>query len=176
MRIMQKLSLATATLFISGFFHMAVMAQSSPNFSGVWQLDLKASDSIDEIMKVQGFSGIERNFAAKMAVTQTITQTDQVVTITIKNPANTTTEELKLDGSEENKSTPRMGEVTTRSFWDPSGTALITELDMTTKDGAPAELIIRRYLEDNGNTMVQAMELKLAQGDVLKANRVFRKS
>lgn len=147
-----------------------------PSFAGKWSLDLDASDSMVPIMQALGRSKMEQKMAGNMAVTQTITQTATQMTIFISSTFKKQTEVLLLDGSKETKDTPNMGMVQTYTSLDKDGTTLVTVADMTLKNGDPAQMVMRRQLQDDGQTMLLQNELRLKDGQVLTANRIFRKT
>jgi hypothetical protein len=147
-----------------------------PSFAGKWSLDIDASDTMVPIMQALGRSKMEQKMAGNMAVTQTITQTVTQMTIAIKSMVKNQTEVLLLDGTKETRDTPNMGMVQTYTSWDKDGKTLVTIADMTLKNGDPAEMVMRRQLQDNGQTMLLQNELRLKDGQVLTANRIFRKA
>jgi hypothetical protein len=57
-----------------------------------------------------------------------------------------------------------------------NGRTLITESDLTAGDGRPAHAVLHRQLSSNGKLLVQTITLTLANGHILNARRVFRKS
>ena len=52
-----------------------------PDFNGIWTLDLKASDSLEPIMKKVGAGLLEQKFASRTNLKATIHQTEQVITV-----------------------------------------------------------------------------------------------
>ena len=57
-----------------------------PNFSGTWRLDLKASTSLEPLLKQIGASLLERKYAASVKLKATIHQTEHVLTIAARGP------------------------------------------------------------------------------------------
>ena len=57
-----------------------------PNFSGTWTLDLKASTSLEPLMKQIGASFLERKYAASTRLKATLHQTEHVLTIAARGP------------------------------------------------------------------------------------------
>jgi hypothetical protein len=51
-----------------------------PDFSGTWTLDLKASASLESIMKKVGAGLLKQEFASRTHLKATIHQTEQVIT------------------------------------------------------------------------------------------------
>jgi hypothetical protein len=52
-----------------------------PDFNGIWTLDLKASASLEPIMKKVGARFLEQTFASRTNLKATIRQTEQVITV-----------------------------------------------------------------------------------------------
>jgi hypothetical protein len=52
-----------------------------PNFSGIWTLDLKASTSVEPLMKQIGASLLEQKCAASIRLKATVHQTEHVLTV-----------------------------------------------------------------------------------------------
>ena len=57
-----------------------------PDFNGTWTLDLKASDSLEPIMKKVGAPVLEQKFASRTNLKATIRQTEQVITVATRGP------------------------------------------------------------------------------------------
>lgn len=163
------------SLCLPGFVCAQTSGSEKTDFTGTWELDLEASDSMEEILKAQGRSWAERKAAGNMSVTQRITQTKDQMTIAIDSVANKSTEVLRLDGTAETKETPKMGTVQTHTSWD-GDSVLVTVVDMKLSDGDPATMVMRRQLRDQGKTMVMQIEMRLKDGKVLSANRILRRS
>ncbi len=147
-----------------------------PDFSGTWVLDLSASDPVDDLMRVQGFSFPERQVAARMAVTQTIVQTPDELRIDVESVAKSRREVLHLDGREETIETEKNGPMLTRSSWAPDGATLVSQSRVRLSNGAPAVLRVSRQLRDGGRTLAQRLELEVSGGARYAATRVFRRS
>jgi hypothetical protein len=153
-----------------------IAATQRPNFSGKWILDSNASDSADEILKAQGASWLERQAAKTAKITQDIKQDSNQVTVTLGTPVKSRTEVLKLDGSSQVSDGDRLGTIKTKTFWDGDGTTLVSVIEPTESSQNFTQLKISRKLQDQGKTLVQAMEMKLKNGQMIKANRIFRKA
>lgn len=150
------------------------LAADKVDFTGTWELDLDASDSVEAIMKAQGRSWAERKIADNLVVTQTITQSAETMVVEVTSTVKDKREVLKLDGSEEVKKTDDAGSVVSRTFWQAGGTQLVTENIMTLADGAKVNMVLTRFLEEEGKVMRQDISLKLSDGQVLTARRVLR--
>ena len=152
-----------------------VMAAEHPDFSGVWVLNLKKSESVDAILKAQGRSWPERKVADSISVTQTIEQGEDIMTVHISSSVTNRTDRLKLDGSTETVKTERMGTVQTRTLWSEDGQTLTSITTMTLPDGSKADMHAIRHLTPEGH-LRQDLELHLANGKVLRAKRHLDKS
>ena len=69
-----------------------------PNLSGTWMLDLKASTSIEPLMKQIGAGLLEQKYASSTELKATFHQTEQVLTIATRGPGFALDETLYLDG------------------------------------------------------------------------------
>ena len=153
----------------------SALAEEHPDFSGVWLMDLNDPDStpMSPILKAQGASWLERRAADSTAVRQTITQTDDTLTIQAESTLRSNTEVLKLDGSPMERVTDRLGKVSARSFWDKDGKTIVTEMHYKTKDGTNAVWSIRRYLIDNGKKIRVDHLLEFEGGRKIRSSRIL---
>jgi hypothetical protein len=145
-----------------------------PSFAGAWQLDLAASESPEELLKAWGTPWAVRKAAANLSVTQTITQDEQRLAITIHAVVMDSTEVLPLDGGWATSTTKEGEPVRTRTWW--AGDDLWTTSEVTRADGSHITLQVDRRLEDNGATMRQRLILLLPDGAQLAADRVFHRT
>jgi hypothetical protein len=154
-----------------------LQAAGHPDFSGTWTPDLKAPESISmaAILEAQGASLIERKAADTLSINQVITQTEKSLTIKADTALGARAQILQLDGSTQIQDTDRMGRVESRNYWDKDSTALVTVSKYVTRDGQKAEWTIRRYLQDNGRTMIVEHLLTLEDGRKVTGKRVLRK-
>lgn len=146
------------------------------DFSGVWKLDPKASDSVDALLKAAGRSWIERRAAETARVTQTITQTEEAVTVAIDSTLADRTEVLRLDGAPVTATSLKGRPVTSWTTWSADGLALITRSEEVSGEGERIVLVVTRTLEDGGRTMRQRLELRRQDGTTLRADRIFRRA
>lgn len=153
---------------------LSVSATNNNNFSGVWDLDLTASDPIDEILKAQGKSRFERRVAKSMAVTQSIMQTGDTMSVHIKSIAMDNTQNFPLDNQWRLVDTPKMGKVNMKNYWLEKEFSIATEMQIKANK-KPALMRATRKLTDNGNTMILEILLILQDGRQYRANRVFRR-
>ncbi len=142
------------------------------DFSGTWILDLSASESFGPLLESYGMGPAQRRLVDNTQVTQVISQSAQALTITVKTPYNTRTEEILLDGTPQSQQ-GQLGSYTATSRWSEDGSAIISEAVLNGQNGESANFTLRRYLE--GDTMVQQMQLQFQDGRTYSVDRVFRK-
>jgi hypothetical protein len=134
-----------------------------PDFSGIWALDLQASTSFEPLMKQIGASLLERKYAASVKLKATIYQIEQVMTIAARGPGFALDLTLYLDGRTAPGKLDLLGATSfmTRTAWSKDRQQLIEAHQIKTKQGKEGQLIIKRYLMDEGKTLVAAYSLKL---------------
>jgi hypothetical protein len=154
-----------------------LQAAGPPDFSGTWTLDLKAPEatSMAAILEAQGASLLERKTVDTLSITQVITQTEKTLSIKTKTALGGRTRILSLDGGTQIQDTERTGKVESRSFWDKDGTALVTVSKSASSSGQKSEYTTRRYLKDEGRTLIVDHVLTFDDGRKLTARRVLRK-
>jgi hypothetical protein len=148
------------------------------NFSGNWALDLKASTSFEALMTQMGASFLERRYAASVKLKATLQQTEQVVTVVARGPGFAFDETLYLDGRAAPGNLDLLGatSVKTRTAWSEDHQQLIEIHQINTKQGKEGQLIIKRYLIDEGKTLVAAYTLKLnAEPNQTSAQQIWHK-
>lgn len=151
-----------------------VNAQITDNFTGVWQLDINASDSIDAILKAQGKSKIERVAAKNMVVTQQIKHTENILSVHFKSRAVDDTQDFIINGMWTTMDTPRMGRIQTKTFWMKRLRSIATVMKITA-NGHPATMTINRTLKENSRIMELKIRLLLENGEEYFARRIFNK-
>ena len=134
-----------------------------PNFSGTWSLDLKASCSFAALMTQIGANFIERKYADSVRLKATLNQTKNVLTIAARGPGFALDETLYLDGRSAPGNLAILGATSfkTRTAWSEDNLQLIETHQIKTRQGKEGQLIIKRYLMDQGKTLVAAYTLKL---------------
>ena len=150
----------------------------NPNFSGTWALDLKGSTSFEPLMKQIGASFLERKYAASVTLKATLHQTELVMTIAARGPGFAVDEILYLDGRTAPSNLDVLGATSlkTTTAWSKDHQQLIETHQIKTKQGKEGQLIIKRYLIDDGKTLVVAYNLKLdAEPDQTSARQIWRK-
>jgi hypothetical protein len=151
---------------------------NNPNFSGTWALDLKGSTSFEPLMKQMGASFLERTYAASVTLKATLHQTELVMTIAARGPAFAFDEILYLDGRTAPSNLDVLGATSlkTTTAWSKDHQQLIETHQIKTKQGKEGQLIIERYLTNEGETLVAAYTLKLdAEPNQTSARQVWHK-
>jgi hypothetical protein len=135
----------------------------TPNFSGTWTLDLNASTSLEPLMKEIGASFLERKFADSTKLKATFHQTEQVLTVATRDRGFALDETLYLNGRTEPSNLKLLGatSVNTRTTWSEDHKQLVVNYQIKTKQGKEGQLVIKRYLTNEGKTLVVAFTLKL---------------
>ena len=151
---------------------------ADPNFNGTWALDLKGSTSFEPLMKQMGANFLERQYAASVKLTATLHQTEHVVTIAARGPGFAFDEILYLDGRTAPSNLDLLGATSlkTTTAWSKDHQQLVEIHQIKTKQGKEGQLIIERYLLDEGGTLVAAYTLKLdAEPNQTSARQIWHK-
>jgi len=149
-----------------------------PNFSGTWKLDLKASTSVEHLMKQIGASLFERKYAASIRLKATVHQTEQVLTVATRGLGFALDRTLYLDGRTDPSNKQLLGATAlkTRTAWSEDQKQLIETHHIKTRQGKEGQLIITRYLINDGKNMVLAFTVKLnAEPQVTSARQIWHK-
>jgi hypothetical protein len=149
-----------------------------PNFSGTWTLDLKASTSLEPLMKQIGASLLERKYAASARLKATFHQTEHVLTVVTRGPGFALDEILYLNGRTEPSDLKLLGATTlkTRTAWSKDHKQLVATYQIKTKQGKEGQLIVKRYLINEGKTLVVAFTLELnAEPHTTSARQIWHK-
>jgi hypothetical protein len=149
-----------------------------PNLSGTWMLDLKASTSVEPLMKQIGAGLLEQKYATSTELKATFHQTEQVLTIATRGPGFALDETLYLDGRTDPSNQPLLGATAlkTRTAWSEDFKRLVATHQIKTKQGKQGQLIITRYLINGGKNLVAVYTLKLdAEPDKTSARQIWDK-
>jgi len=148
-----------------------------PNLSGIWILDLKASTSVGPLMKQIGAGLLDRTYAAETKLKATIHQTEQILTIAARGPGWALDETLYLDGRTDPSNQQLLGAtaVETRAAWSQDGKRLVATHQIKTKQGKQGQLIITRYLINEGKSLVAVYTLKLDAEPETSARQIWNK-
>ena len=168
------LAVGVVVLVLGALAPAPAAAADRPDFSGTFKLDLKASDSLDELLKAQGASWVERKAAGSTVVTQIVRHRGDVVEIQVKSSLRSRKETIRIGAGWEERETD-MGKGRARTDWDADGKTLVTRMEVKSKKGETGEMIMRRSLADEGQTTVQALELRGKDGKTYKARRILRR-
>ena len=183
MRYLLFRSLAALACF--GVFSMAQTSaepkpdqSDKPDFNGTWTLDLKASTSVEPLMKQIGANLLEQKYAAWITLKATVHQTEQVLTVATRGFGFALDRTLYLDGRTDPSNKQLLGATAlkTRTVWSEDQTQLVETHQIKTKQGKEGQLVITRYLIDGGNTLVVAFALKLnTEPDKTSARQIWHK-
>jgi hypothetical protein len=149
-----------------------------PNLSGTWMLDLKASTSVEPLMKQIGADLLEQKYATSTELKATFHQTEEVLTIATRGPGFALDETLYLDGRTDPSNQQLLGATAlkTRTAWSEDGKQLVATHQIKTKQGKAGQLIITRYLINEGKSMVVAFTLTLdAEPSETSARQIWNK-
>ena len=149
-----------------------------PSLSGTWMLDLKASTSVEPLMKQIGAGLLEQKYATSTRLKATFHQTEQVLTIATRGPGFALDETLYLDGRTDPSNQQLLGATAlkTRTAWSEDHKQLVATHQIKTKQGKEGQLIIKRYLIDEGKTLVVAFTLELnAEPNKTSARQIWHK-
>jgi hypothetical protein len=173
---------ALACLGVFGLPQTSAAPQSDqpdrPNFSGTWKLDLKASTSVEHLMKQIGASPLQQKCAAWIRLKATIHQTENVLTVATRGLGFALDRTLYLDGRTDPSNKQLLGATTlkTRTAWSEDQKQLIETHQIKTRQGKEGELIIKRYLINDGKNMVLAFSVKLnAEPQITSARQIWHK-
>jgi hypothetical protein len=149
-----------------------------PNLSGIWILDLEASTSVEPLMKQIGAGLLDRGYAAYIKLTATLHQTEQVLTIAARGPGFALDQTLYLDGRTDRSNQQLLGATAlkTRTAWSKDRKRLVATHQIKTRQGKQGQLIITRYLINEGKNLVVVYTLKLdAEPDETSARQIWNK-
>ena len=174
-----------AALACLGFFSLPQTSATlrpdqpdKPNFSGNWTLDLEASTSLEPLMKQIGASLLEQKYAASITLKATVLQTEHVLTVATRGPGFALDRTLYLDGSTDPSNKQLLGATAfkTRTAWSEDQKQLVETLQIKTRQGREGQLIIKRYLINDGRSMVVAFTVRLnAEPEITSACQIWHK-
>src|SRR5262252_8359646 len=174
-----------AALACLGFFSLPPTSATlrpdqpdKPNFSGNWTLDLEASTSLEPLMKQIGASLLEQKYAASITLKATVLQTEHVLTVATRGPCFALDRTLYLDGSTDASNKQLLGATAfqTRTAWSEDRNQLVETLQIKTRQGKEGQLIIKRYLINDGKSMVVAFTVKLnAEPEITSACQIWHR-
>jgi hypothetical protein len=149
-----------------------------PNFSGTWKLDLKASTSVEPLMRQIGASLLQQNCAAWIRLKATIHQTENVLTVATRGLGFALDRTLYLDGRTDPSNKQLLGATAlkTRTAWSEDQKQLVEKHHIRTQKGKNGELTIKRSLIEQGKAVEVVMILKLDEEPTpTSARQIWRK-
>ena len=149
-----------------------------PNFSGTWTLDLRASTPLEPLLKEVGAGILEQKFAAWANLTATFHQTEDILMVATRGPGFALDETLYLDGRKDPSSLQLLGatSLNTKTVWSTDAKQLVATHQIKTKQGKEGQLIVTRYLIDDGDTLMVTFTLRLnAEPDEVSARQIWHK-
>jgi hypothetical protein len=148
--------------------------QPSPrvDFSGKWEFDAEASDSLDPILEAIGISFIERALVNNAVVTHTITQTADDMTVEVKSGFFSRTDHLTFDGEPTATTDPTGRPVEATSHWSDDGKSLITKIFVKADK---QDFTLTRSMDEAHDRMQVLVELLNNDSKTLSCRRVYKR-
>jgi hypothetical protein len=126
-----------------------------------------------------GASLLERKSAGSGKLKATIQQTEQVITVATRGPGDFALDEtLYPDGRSHETNLHLLGAtcLTARTAWSEDHKNLVVTYQIKTKQGKEGQLIVKRYLINEGKTEVAVFTLQLnAEPDQISARQIWPK-
>ena len=154
------------------------LQSNKPDLSGTWTLDLAASTSLDPLMNQIGASLFDRKYAAWTRLTATLNQTEDTLTVATRGLGFALDQTLYLDGRTDTGKLGLLGatSLNAKTAWSKDNKQLVETHQIRTKQGKDGNLIIKRYLIDQGKSLVVVFSLKLnAEPSEISARQIWRK-
>jgi hypothetical protein len=129
-------------------------------------------------MRQIGASLLQQKCAAWIRLKATIHQTENVLTVATRGLGFALDRTLYLDGRTDPSNKQLLGATTlkTRTAWSEDQKQLIETHQIKTRQGKEGELIIKRYLINDGKNMVLAFSVKLnAEPQITSARQIWHK-
>lgn len=164
----------TPLLFVL-LFGLAHPAAASDTLDGTYVLDLDASDDLGDVMKELGLNPVMRAVVGRMKTRLTIDGEPDKVTLTVKTPIRTQTQELACDGSAIAVEGGEFGSGTMAVTWSEDGASLVAVSDTEMGDGREIHSVTTRRLEEP-DTLLQKFELSIDGGETRTLRRIFRRA
>jgi len=130
------------------------------------------------LMKKVGASLVEQKFSSWADLKAALHQTEQVLTIDARGPGFALDETLYLDGRSYPGNLQVLGatSVNTTAIWSKDHKQLVETHQIKTKEGKEGQLIIERYLADDGKSLVAIYSLQLkAEPGEISARQIWNK-
>ena len=129
-------------------------------------------------MKQIGASLLEQKYAAWITLKATVLQTENVLTVATRGLGFALDRTLYLDGRTDPSDKQLLGATAlkTRTAWSEDQKQLVETLQIKTRQGKEGQLIIKRYLIDDGKSMLVAFTVKLnAEPQIASAREIWHK-
>ena len=169
---MRLLASALCILFL-----IVCSSAASTNFSGTWDLDLRASTSPNLLLKRLQISSIHRRLASHTKLKAVYRQTPGLLVIISRGSGFSRTEQLHFNGPPESRTEAMTGSYTIQTRWSADGAKLITTYNFRLKDGKKASLVIKRKVTDAGITLVLDETMRVeGEAQNWEVQRIWRKS
>jgi hypothetical protein len=129
-------------------------------------------------MRQIGASLLERKYGASIRLKATVHQTEHVLTVATRGLGFALDRTLYLDGRTDPNDKQLLGATAlrTRTAWSEDQKQLIETHQIKTRQGKEGELIIKRYLINDGKNMVLAFTVKLnAEPLITSARQIWHK-
>ncbi|HEX4145646.1 MAG TPA: hypothetical protein VHY91_19225 [Pirellulales bacterium] len=152
----------------------ATGAEISPqvDFSGSWQLNVEASDSLDPILEAIGLSFIERALVNNTVVTHVIRQTADELTIDVQTSFFSRTDHLPLNGQPADTLDPSGRPVESVSAWSDDGRRLISKIWVKPDK---QRFTLTRSMDEEHDAMEVLIEFFPQKGKPMASRRVYRR-
>jgi len=151
---------------------------NKPDLSGTWTLDLSASASLAALMNQIGASLLDRKYATSTRLTATLNQIGGILTVSTRGPGFALDQTLYLDERTDTGSLDLLGatSLNTKAAWSKDNKQLVETHQIRTEQGKDGILVIKRYLIDQGKTLVVVFSLRLnAEAYQSSARQIWRK-
>eukprot|EP00002_Diphylleia_rotans_P018420 TRINITY_DN3567_c0_g4_i1.p1 TRINITY_DN3567_c0_g4~~TRINITY_DN3567_c0_g4_i1.p1 ORF type:complete len:150 (+),score=42.50 TRINITY_DN3567_c0_g4_i1:50-499(+) len=148
---------------------------SKVNISGVWLFDAAASTDPDAVATLEGFNWLSRKVIASLTYAKlTLEQTETSYSMTLESTFKNDELQGEIGGAPFAKDIDGvMNKV--NIFLDDDGTVLSEKHRFVNAEGQPVIRVHRRFLEDNGNTLIQETSVDV-DGQSAWCRRVFRRA
>ena len=148
--------------------------QNYPDFTGTWTLDRDRSDIIDPILEVFGIGHFKRSVAPTLPFVVKIRMEDNALEVDVQSSIfYKRHDRVPLDARVGQSSDFDGNPTYLFSRWEDNGQTLITDFEMTARDGGLCLVTIRRYLLDSTEEMMKVITLRRPDGSTATMKRVF---
>ena len=148
-----------------------------PNLSGTWALDHKASISVEPQMKKSEAICSNENTPPWPAL-KPRSGTEHALTVATRGPGFALDEILYLNARTEPSNLNILGATAlkTRAAWSRDHKEVVVTYQVRTKHGKEGQLIIKRYLMNEGKSLVVVFALRLDEApNTISASQIWQK-